>query len=377
MGRVPRYNIFATLVLATLGWVVAAAPADVIYLNRGGADRGPQADPLSKDASIVRIEKDQLVFRIAGNETSRPLDRVAMIQVTNDPALSAGDAAFVSGDFNKAVENYLRVVRGPADWRIRYAAPRLIEAAGDLKRFDAAVAGYVGLVRVDPAAAAVRKPALPAKGSKFLDDAAKELDQALRAATSEPQKQALLAFQLDIHQARSDEAASASTLEQLLKVAGGEAAKDPANAALLASIRLSQARIALTKKQPADAAKVIESHQSAFADPTQQAEALYMLAQAKEGLAKEGLAKEAPAGEPQATDIAALQDAALAYMKVVAHFARAEGSPFVADSLLRAAQLQEKINDVDAARAMYAQLSEEFPDSPAAGDAKQALERLK
>ena len=109
----------------------------------------------------------------------------------------------------------------------------------------------------------------------------------------------------------------------------------------------------------------INSAAALFVTPTDQATALFYLAEAHAGRAA------------QAESPAAWQDAALAYMRVVAHFKDAAGAPFVARSLLKAAEITEKLNDSPAAIALYRQILQQHPADAAANSARAALERLK
>jgi TolA-binding protein len=351
-----------TLSLAIVFLTAGTTLADAIFLTRSATDRTPQDSALTDDAQIIRIEKDALVFRNAGgNETSRPLDRIAYVQVTNDAALSAGETAFIGRDWNKAIDSYVRVARSTSDWRARWVGPRLIDAANNAKRFDAAIVGYLALARTDPQLAAARKPALPAKGSQFLEDAVKELETAYRSLTTDAQRQAVLALQLDIHTARGDANAVAATLDQLLKLAGPDASANPANRTMLAGVRLSQARQALQTGDAAKAVQTIRANEALFVDVLQQAEAMFILAEA--------------AGAT-ATSPDAKQDAALAFLRVSAHFSDVEGKPYVADSLVKAAALQEQVGDIAGARKLFEQIVAEFPQSPQAASAADALKRL-
>ena len=76
-------------------------------------------------------------------------------------------------------------------------------------------------------------------------------------------------------------------------------------------------------------------------------------------------------------DAAALKDAALAYMRVVANFKDTPGRPHVADSLYKTGQIEEQLAEPDVAAKVYQQVAEQFPSDPAAALAKQNLDRLK
>ena len=316
------------------------------------------------DVTIRKIEGDNLFYAQSnGVDASRPLGRVLQIAMPADPNFTAGEGAYAGGNLPSAVDGYLKALRTNDAWKIRRAAPRLIEAAGVAKRFDAAVAGYVAYAKLDPAAAAGSKPALPERGSAFLDDAAKQLDAAVRAAATDPERQALLALALDVQLARADQTSAQAIADQLAKLAGANGPNDPALAALAANVRLSQARLAITAGRFADANAAIDTAAPQLTDPRQQAEALFIRAEAQAGLITPN-------------DSNARLDAAAAFMRVVANASANDGEPFISDSMLRAATLLADAGDVAGAKALCTQLASEFPSASATTEAAALAKRL-
>jgi TolA-binding protein len=320
------------------------------------------------DAPSGRSEDRALVFQSAGgNESRRPLASVVRMEIDDEPSLNAAEAAYAEGKWDAATDDYLKTVRGTTkDWLKRWAGQRLIESAERSGRFDAAAAGYVALVTVNPADA-TRKPALPDEKSAYLAQAQKDVQAALgNTKLSPPQRQALLSFQLDLQRARKDTRGAAETVEQMLKLGVADIG-DPANAAALARLKLDVAAVALDGKQYQKAIDEVQNSRALFTEPQLQADALFTLAEAKYRLAQQ---QEKP--DPQA-----LQEAGLAYMRVVAHFKDAPGRPHVGASLLKTAEIHEKLNDRDAALSLYQQVAAQFNDDPAGPKAKEQIERLK
>ena len=349
-----------TILALVLTASAATAVADTITVD-GVDNRTPGAK--LENVTILLVKGDNLVFRTpGGEERERPLKNVFKINVTNDAALNAAEDAYAQKQFDKAIEGYQKVSRAGDAWKVTWAVPRLLDAAGKANRFDAALAGYIGLAKVDPAAAATIRPTLPAKGSKFLDDAARDLDVAARGATKDGERQALLSFLLDVHMARGDQAAAETTVDQLLKIAGTNA-NDPKLVGMVAGIRLGQARVAFEAKKYKDVAAAIDAAAPRLTDPKQQAEALYLRAEAQLGLAK-------------ADDRVAQLDAAIGFMRVAAHFRDVEGQPFVAQSLLRAADALQSAGDVAEARSLCQQVNAEFAGTPFAAQATERLAKL-
>lgn len=337
------------LVLAS---TVSPLHADEITLT---AADGQSAGQTVRDVKVTTVEGDVLQFQLPnGNRSTAPLARVRTINLTNDPSFTAAETAYAAGDVAGAVDHYLKAIRTNDAWKVRRIAPRLIGAAGATRRFDAAIVAYASYARVDPAAAAGSKPALPAKGSAFLDDAARQLEGATKAATGDAERQALLALALDVQLARGDQAAAQAIADQIAKLAAANpnASADPSLAALSAGVKLSQARLAIRAGRFADATAAIDAIADGLTEPRQVAEALFIRAEAKAGLAS----KE---------DGKAQLDVAAAFMRVVANASANETEPFVSDALLRAAKSLADAKDVTGALALCRQIAAEFPNAAA------------
>jgi tetratricopeptide (TPR) repeat protein len=356
----PRATSRLLLILS----LALAAPSmlrgDTIWWG-SGEGRGVAAQ-----GRILRFDaaSDQLVYESGGREITRKLELVKQLVVDGEAAFNSAEEQFLAQQFDKAVEGYQRTLRSTTrEWLRTFAAIRLATAASKAGRFDAAVSAYVALVRIDPSLAARNKPQLPPGRSTFLDTAAQDLAAARGQVNSNAARQAILSLLLEVHQARQDTPAANAVLEDLLKLDIG-AADNPVARLALANIRLSQARQALDANDPARAREAIEGDRTLFNDPAQQAEALFLLAESL----------HASAGE----DRAALQDAAIAYMRVVAHFKDADGRPRVADALMKVAAIHETLGGADraAAVAVYRQVASEFASEPAGAAAKQALQRM-
>ena len=128
-----------------------------------------------------------------------------------------------------------------------------------------------------------------------------------------------------------------------------------------AEAKLNEARVALSQKNYKLVLQTIDGASAIFAEPDQQAEALYTVAEAKSALA--------------GGDDKALIDAAIAYMRVVANFKSVPGAPHVADSLIRTAAIEEKLLKPDEALRLYNQVAVEFQGTPAAKDAAEGAAR--
>lgn len=362
--RRPRGALRTALAAAFFSCLLPAggARADALWLdNTSGA-------PLFANARITKVEKGTIYFVINGNETSRELAKIGRISVDDEPALTAAETAYAAQKWDDAVDGYERVVRATAKpWARDWATTRLIDAAAKSGRFDSAVTGYLALVQKDPTAAAMAKPALPPGKSTYLDTAVQQVDKALSAGQrlSDEQKTQLLTFLIELHAARGDAAAGNAAAERLDEIL----ARDPNNpAAARAAVRrkLQSAERSLATGKPDEAISAVEMARDLFVEPADQAEAMFLVAEARNAKA------QAPGA-----DRLALQDAALAYMRVAANFKDAPGRPRVAAALAKAAELCARLNEKEAAIRLYDEVARDFPDDPAAGPAAQAAARLR
>lgn len=383
------FLVIAMPVLVAISTPAATARGDTIWL--GGAAGGGEGTGATEMGAvqITEVRDGRLLFVAGGGRAgAREIDQIARIAADSEPALNAAEAALAEGRLDAAIDGFRKAMAASAKSWVRYwSAHRLASIAPRAKRFDAAASGYIALLVLDPARAAAVKPPLPPAQSTFLISAAAEANAALTAPGLSPaSRQALETFIGELQQAQAGGAAasaaaivdaaapvqpSAPSAQRAsgagaVAVAAHAAAADAANQQA-AREKLAAAHAALERKDYSGAINEIRANARVFTDPRDQAQALYFIAEAQTGLA---LAKN---------DVPAWQDAALAYMRVVAHFQ--DGPPparaFAARAMLKAAQIHETIRDRAAARALYEQLTKEFAGDPAAADAKAALERLK
>jgi TolA-binding protein len=367
-------SLLLGLSLVAVATASPSARADSIWVNTAGGGGGGGGN--AKNAlelprvRISDIREGKIFFDAAtGRESSRELAQVVRLDVEDDPSLTAAEQSLATSQWDAATDGYRKVLTSsPKPWAKYWAAQRLIEAAGKAKRFDEAAAGYIALVRFDPARAAPFKPALPDERSTYLTTALNDVAAALAdGKLAPPQREGLLSFQLDLQRAKKDSKGAAETTEKLLQVGAASGGDNGAAAAsALAKLKLDQAAAALAAKRFDQAIADVRSMAASLTDPRDQSQALYLLAEAQSGMAA------------ARNDTTAWQDAALAYMRVVAHFKDSPAAtPLVTKSLLKAAQIAEKLNDKESARLLYDQLAVAYPDDPAAAEAKSALARLK
>ncbi len=355
-----RYRLtFAGLAAVTL-MTGALLRADSIYLYN--PDGSPALKPFRDNVTILKNKDRAFVFRTgSGLEQEIEFDKVARITVTADPALTEADDAYILQNFDKAVDSYLKAMRTNDAWKIQWITPRLSNAAAKTNRFDAALTAFLGYAKIDPPSAIGSKPTLPAKGSKYLDDAAKQIEAATRTATSDGERQALTSLLLDIQMQRGDQSAAELVANELSKLSGDLA--DPRIAGMIVGIRLDQANSEISAGRFDKVAVLLEPVRGKITVPAQQARAMFLLARAA----------RATAGE----DKTKLTDAAISFMRIPAHFGTLEGKPFVGEAMIEAAKINQLIGDSESAKAIYQQLQSEFANTALAQQAAQSLSELK
>ena len=342
-------------------WAVAvlvAAPAvrgDTILKG------SPGSNPIAESGiKVTGMSAGGLSYTTAAGEARTvPLTDVQRVTIDGQPGFDGAEDAYAARNFPAALDGYTAALASgsaPA-WLTARAAQRLATVARVQHRYDAQVTAYAALLAVDPASAAAVRPAAPQPNDPYLDGAATNVTRALSTASQSAQRSALLGIQLDIYRAKGDKSGVNTTLQQLVAAGGAS----PAEQAML---KLASADVALDAKQYAQAESDVQQNRALFTDPAQQVDALYVLAQARDG---------------QATGPDALKDAALAYMRVVTFGGELPEHPHVPESLLRAAQIEEKLGDTKGALALYQQLAGDraYASSPPAAEARVAVDRLK
>ncbi len=318
-----------------------------------------------QQVTFTDFADNKLIYQTrAGERNDREIERISHIAVDGETAFNDAETAFAKEEKDKAIDGYTRTLRSTTKpWLRHFAARRLLIALGTTDRFDARVVAYLAILMTHPDEATQYRPELPEKGNKQLDTAITDAENALKTpGLAGPQQVGLYSFLIELHRRKGDEAGATATLERLAKLA--ETLGDmPEIKEQLAGAKIAQARLALDQKKYADAIKLIEDNRRSITDSRLQSDALFTLAQAKLATTNK-------------TDTAAMQDTALIYMRVVAHFGDAEGRPNVLPSLQATAGILQQIGDKAGAISVLEQIVKEFPNDPAAQKAKQDLQTL-
>lgn len=347
--------------LLALGMVILPATharADAVWI-RSGKGNSVALDKVK----ITGVENGSLVFTTqSGNQTSKPLATIPRMRLDDEPAFNEAETAFDNADWPAAADGYRKAIAvSTKDWLKDRASLRLLEAANKSGNFAAAVAGYVELLQKKPDLAAQAKPAIPKEQPAAIDTALGEVKQASQSPQLKPeQKTALLNYLVELYTAKGDTTSASAVMQQLGKTAPAELQSSEMRKNE-ATLTLEQAKQAVASKQYPQAIQLLTTKGGALTDPVQQADGLYLLAEARAGTA----------ATPDQW-----KDAAITYMRVAANFKSVEGKPHVADAMLKTAQIEEKLKNPKEALALYQQVASEFKGSPAAAQAKQDAARL-
>jgi tetratricopeptide (TPR) repeat protein len=337
------------LLLAGSAW------ADRVWIGR--------APP--QQTTVLGVENGNLLFRTGGREYQEPMTSVTRLEIDNQDRLNAAEAAFAEGRFAEAARLYQQVIdrRGNQTWITLRSTRRLVDSADRSGDFGGAAAGFVELVRLDPAAAAdnVPDPANARGGADVLTAAQGRVQRALDSRVDDNQRRALLTLLLRITMEKNDAGASAAVAARLGDLLGDEVPTDEAERGVFAQVVLARARLDLEAGDAAGATKRITNSSAAFTKPLDQVRALLVLAKAA----------ESEAGEDRTKQL----DAALAYMKVVAH-ARTAGESAnapAAEALLLAGDVHASLGLTDDANDLYESAATDYADTPAGVEAQQKL----
>jgi hypothetical protein len=322
-------GLWTTAILAALS-LTPAAWADTIWFKSGAAE--PIATP---NVTVARIESGNIVFTTgSGGERERKLDTVWKLKIDSEPALSEAEEAFTTGQWVAAATAYEKAyAAAKKDWVKDRAVAKMVIAAQQTKQFRLQATAYAMMAVRDPAAAGPMKPSIPADAKADLPAV---ISVVTRSIQTRPTDQ-LKAFQAQLYLANGDAAAASRVL------AGGKTAEMIA----------AQAMVALKLNPPnyQQAMQLVEQNKALFTTPDTQLEALFALAEAKAGLA--------------GNDPARRQDAAIAYIRVVAHFGN-QRNGLIEESLMKAAALLEASGQLAEAAQLYRQVESEpaYRDSP-------------
>ncbi len=342
--------------------LAGTASADTVWV-RSGASGKPLPFP---NVKVQKVEGAEIFFvsEGSGRETRRALDQVSRILLDDEPPFSAAEEAFDAGNIAGSIEGYHKAIQASTrDWVKSRSALRLLDAGSKTSNLTAAIDGFAALAAIDPASATAHPPAIPANAKKAdLDAAIEHVKKATVASSLTPdQQKPLLNLLNQLYTANKDTASAGKVLEKLEGVNAAAGGDNADTGRVKAQVKLNDARAALAAKNYPAVISAIQDNSALFTDPAAQNDALYLLAEAK----------AATAGN----DPSSLKDAAIAYVRVVANFGNQPNAPHVAESLLKAAIIEEKLKPEEAL-SLYKQIAVQYKDTPQGKAATDNANRL-
>jgi TolA-binding protein len=314
------------------------------------------------DVKITSVKGEEIIFSTSlGREITKPIAQVSKISITDEPALNAAEEAYLARDWEKAATGYERTVRTTSKaWLKDWCSVRLLESANKAGRFDAAVKAYVALAEKSPESVKSIEMVLPKAGSAYINDALKDLNAGIARAKNEETKSVLLKLVVDLNALKGDTAAGDKALADLAQARVAQDPNSPEAQRAQVVLKLKSLRVALSGKKYDEVINTIQKEAATIVEPADQAEALFILAEAKAGKA--------------GTDKEAWKDVAVAYMRVAAN---APGTSQAGNALLKVAAIHEtQLGEKETAIKLLKQVAADYKGQEPATEAENQIKRL-
>lgn len=346
-----RFATPAALLAAVLA-PAAALLADTITYKSG-------TTTATQEVQIQSFESGELVYAsgATGRITKKPLDSIVTIKANGETRLNAAEEAYAAGKWEDAAKGYNAVLESSDKaWAKARATVRLIDSAGKSGQFSMQAKAYIVLSGINLPEATRNKPVVPRDKPDEVKAAIEDVDRALINAAIKPERRELLQnFKAELLLAAGRGKEASRILNATPPPAAGNtggagaamgaAPADEAGRKVAAGRALLIAEQSIQQRNYPAAAQAIESAKASFTDPAQQAKALWDLA----------VVKEQTAGN----DPAKLQDAAIAYIRIVAHFEDKPELTNIGGALMKAAEIEERLNKPDEALQIYDQIAKD------------------
>ncbi len=341
----------ATMLLSLL--LPALTQADVVE---------PHNRPAATGVRIVELKDGQLHYRRTSDRViSRPIDEIAFIEIADWPLFNQAEQHRRQNRWRQATELYEQALAdlpadnaepGQLDRRLLVQC-RLIGAYDAQGRFDRAVETYLQVVERMPAVVDALRPVnLPAAGSTFLPAAISAVDAAIRRHEHG-------AVGVSLARWRATWPSQTSATDDNPMLAPRQAVEHAAGSIAIREVteRLTAGRFDEAAERAAEALR--------WAGRVHLPELYYLLGRAHHGKV---------AGLTGSDGLREARRAGLAFMRIVIHFPRHD---LAAECLYHAGTLCREAGQADQARGLWEELLREYPRSPWAGQAREAIQQLK
>ncbi|HET6429795.1 MAG TPA: hypothetical protein VFJ30_15370, partial [Phycisphaerae bacterium] len=311
-------------------------------------------------------------FRVNGRTPiEKPLDEIAVIEMADDPRLTAAEKTAGEGKIKEAIPGY-RDALGAATlgWKRTLIRYRLMKAAETGGKIDLAVATWLEIVDAAagaPAAVASRPRKLPARGDAGNAKAIAALEAKASLVKQEQYLRTVLRLLADLYEREGRLKDAQAVIERLSGETASTASSTGQEPASAPSAGADQVRLARLAWKAGDFGRVVAELKPKLRvlGAADLPEALYLLGKVQSALA--GKAEDAKV----ARDLRI--EAGLNLMRVVALFGGDENVP---DAMLEAGRINHALGNDVAARATWGEVTTLYKNSPAAQQASKALAEL-
>ncbi len=370
-----KHNI--SLLLCAAAVVAAAAPAcaDSIKLTNGLT-----YEPIT----ILGVADGAVRFQMSsGAIISKSIGELAVVSISDDKNFTLGETFLHQGKYAEAEKAYSAVERKASEkWKKTLIDYRLLVVSVSAGQIDKATVRWLKIVddacrespnRTADASAgvlAMRPRKLAPPRSKANDRAITLLKGKIGETKSEAYARAIRQLLVDLYERQG---LLAQARAEAMKLAGKAATPEtkPSNGKTMpppdgsANVQLRLAVLSLKQGRYERVIRQLQPRMKKFTAEDLPA-AMLLLGRAKLGLSKQKQDKSA--AEKM------LLEAGLDLMRVVVFFGSSDEAP---QALLSAGRVNERLGNADAAKSAYSAVAKRFAQSPAAKEARKALERMK
>ena len=341
---------------ATLRRVILISVAMASLAGAARADKIQWRGISLPQPEVTGAEDFAISYRLrSGTQQSRPLSDIDLVEINGADALNQAERTLAQ-DPAKALELYQKAASDLEGWKQRLARYRLIQAAKKAKRIDLAVEAWLAVVGDQPsknALAMIPDAYGPAK-SQVNADAIAALEKRLADKPSDALAAAIRQMLVGLYRGQGDTQRAAEIAQQV--VAGGTGGPGPTGDGQLQAVQ------ALLDQKQYDQA--VGTLRAGMKDYTEQLpSAMLLMARARMGQWEQGGRK----------DRQALLDAGLWAMRVAVFY---PNTPLAPAALMVAGEANVGLGNAPAAAAAYRKVVNQYPQSPQASLAREALSNL-
>ncbi len=356
-----KQKISLLLTLAAVLTVAAQTCADSIKLTSG----------IMYDPVKIMGASDGMIRFLWGKSTlSKPVSKVAFINITDDGNFTKGENLLGQGKYAEAEKAYSSAQRTATKWKktlIDYRLLAVSNAAGDIDKSTARWLKIVDDANASAGALSLRPKKLAPPKSKANDRAITLLNGKIKETKSDAYVKAIRELLVDLYE-RQGQLAKARA--EAMKLAGKTPTSKPSNGTKTlpvgsANVQLRLASLSMKDGQFDEVIELLQPRMKQFAAP-ELPTAMLLLGKARLEKAK------AEPKKPASRKL--LIEAGLDLMRVAVFFTSSSEAPH---SLFLAGEVNERLGNARGAKAAYSAVVRRYAKSPAAKDAKKAMERMK